>query len=316
MTVSTGQVAPPSTTSATPEPALQTPGALLQQERTRRGLSVHQAAEGLHLDPWIVEAMEANQFLSLGAPVYAKGYLRKYAVLLGLAPDVVVTRYDALSDTPVVPTPVPPITAPPERPKWPKYVAWALLAAIVVGLGFAAFVLLMPSGQSRQPAADVAPPPASIDAPVTQPVGATPQTSEAAPAQVTIPATTLVDAPTQTVPTQTVPTQSSATQGAPTQTAPVAQPESPVGSAASVQLRLEFQAASWAEVYDANGQRLFYDVGQPGRSQVMSGSAPLNVVLGVASAVNVVVNDAPIVVPRRANRDATRFRVGPNGVVQ
>jgi len=303
MTVSTGE-AQASANSATPEPALQTPGVLLQQERTRRGLSVHQAAEGLHLDPWIVDAMEANQFLSLGAPVYAKGYLRKYAVLLGLAPDVIVARYDALADTPVVPTPVPPVTTPPPRPKWPKYLASAVLAAIVIGIAVAAFELFMPLNRSQSSTAAVAPPPPAAEtATVSSPAVPIPQAVESSPTQVTIPQTTLVDVPSP-----------SAAPAVPAATTTAT--EQPPAASASVELRLEFQSASWAEVYDSAGKRLFYDVGQPGRSQLMSGSAPLNVVLGVASAVNVSVNDTPIVVPRRANRDATRFSVGPNGVVQ
>ena len=38
----------------------------------------------------MIEAIEANRFAALGAPVYAKGYLRKYAALLGLVAGVIV----------------------------------------------------------------------------------------------------------------------------------------------------------------------------------------------------------------------------------
>jgi len=61
-----------------------TPGEYLQQERERKGLSVQQAAENLHLDTWVINAIETNKFSDLGAPVYAKGHLKKYAALLGL----------------------------------------------------------------------------------------------------------------------------------------------------------------------------------------------------------------------------------------
>ena len=84
-----------------------TPGEMLRAERERRGYSVQQAAEELHLDAWVIEAIEANRFEALGAPVYARGHLRKYAALLGLSPATVIERYEALSDTPVEPTPVP-----------------------------------------------------------------------------------------------------------------------------------------------------------------------------------------------------------------
>jgi cytoskeleton protein RodZ len=87
------------------------PGQLLKKERERRGLSIQQAAEDLNLDRWIVEAIEADNFVALGAPVFARGHLRKYATLLEVSGDVVVGRYDALSGTPTVPVVTPTATA-------------------------------------------------------------------------------------------------------------------------------------------------------------------------------------------------------------
>ena len=84
-----------------------TPGALLRRERERRALSVQQSAEDLHLDPWVIEAIEADRFQALGAPVYARGHLRKYAVRLGLSGDDVIARYEALQDRPVETDPIP-----------------------------------------------------------------------------------------------------------------------------------------------------------------------------------------------------------------
>ena len=159
MSLSSGDASTTPTEKSEPATgALQTPGAMLEHERTRRGLSVQQAAEGLHLDAWIVEAIEANRFLALGAPVYAKGYLRKYAVMLGLAPEVIVARYDALTDTLPEPTPVPIITTtPPVRPKWPKYLAWAVIAALVAGIAAFVLPLVWPSQQPATSATAVAP---------------------------------------------------------------------------------------------------------------------------------------------------------------
>lgn len=122
--------------------ASKTPGELLREERTRRRLSVQQAAEDLHLDVRSVEAIEANNFQSLGAPVFAKGHLRKYSMLLGLAPDVVLARYHALSDIPGVPTPVPSTVKMMVQPRrrasrrlpWPARIAAILLVLGGIGL--------------------------------------------------------------------------------------------------------------------------------------------------------------------------------------
>ncbi len=56
----------------------------LRAERERRGLSRQQAADALRLDPRIIDALESGEFENLGAPVYAKGHLKKYAALLGI----------------------------------------------------------------------------------------------------------------------------------------------------------------------------------------------------------------------------------------
>ena len=92
-------------------PDRHSPGLLLKKERERRGLSVQQAAEDLNLDRWIVEAIETDNFVALGAPVFARGHLRKYATLLEVSEDLIVGRYDALSGTPAAPVVTPTATA-------------------------------------------------------------------------------------------------------------------------------------------------------------------------------------------------------------
>jgi cytoskeleton protein RodZ len=120
------------------------PGELLRRERERRQLSVRQAAEDLHLDVVTIEAIEANRFQALAAPVYAKGHLRKYATLLGLSPEFIIQRYEALSDTPEVPTPVPAtVTAPqPRQRRSLKPPRWLWMAVIGSLIAWAAFELL------------------------------------------------------------------------------------------------------------------------------------------------------------------------------
>jgi cytoskeleton protein RodZ len=60
------------------------PGAWLAAAREQVGWSLVQAADQLHLDVTAVKAIEAGDFASLGAAVYARGHLRRYAALLGL----------------------------------------------------------------------------------------------------------------------------------------------------------------------------------------------------------------------------------------
>ena len=58
-------------------------GGVLQSARERRGVTLVQAAERLRLDVSVLTALEQERFESLGAPVYVRGHLRRYAEFLG-----------------------------------------------------------------------------------------------------------------------------------------------------------------------------------------------------------------------------------------
>ena len=266
-----------------------TPGGMLRVERERRSYSVQHVAEELHLDIRVIEALETNRFEALGAPVYARGHLRKYATLLGLSPATVLARYEALGGTPPDPTPVPAVMAVPlrvERRRVSKLPLWIAAAIVIVaGLAWLVFQLLQARGAIGTTSAVTAP---------------------TAPPQPTVNESTTVNEPTTvTEPGAQAP-------------APVAQaaPQASSPTPAAVRLRLEFIEPSWTEIYDASGKRLMFDMGTPGRVRSVAGTPPLRVSLGLVSAVNAQVNDRPIVVPRRAGWDSTKFVIEADGSVR
>lgn len=59
------------------------PGARLRAAREARGLSIEDVAERLRLSAALVLAMEQDRFALLGPPVFARGHLRNYAILVG-----------------------------------------------------------------------------------------------------------------------------------------------------------------------------------------------------------------------------------------
>lgn len=61
-------------------------GARLRGAREQKDLTVPQAAEKLHVDARILEALEAEDFTALGADVYVRGHLRRYAEFIGESP--------------------------------------------------------------------------------------------------------------------------------------------------------------------------------------------------------------------------------------
>ena len=82
-------------TSSTPE---KTPGAWLQEEREKAGRTIESAAKDLHLETWVIQAIEKDKFSAIGAPVFVKGRLRQYAGLLGVPAEQILERYRELND--------------------------------------------------------------------------------------------------------------------------------------------------------------------------------------------------------------------------
>jgi len=71
-----------------------TAGDILQQERQRLGLNEKEVADQLHITMHYVKALESNSFEKLPGAVFAKGYLKNYALLLGLDVEDILSRYD------------------------------------------------------------------------------------------------------------------------------------------------------------------------------------------------------------------------------
>lgn len=301
----------------TPEPAAagDSPGQMLRQQREQRGFSLQDVADELHLDRWVIETLEADRFTVLGAPVYARGHLRKYAQLLELSPEAVLTSYESLSESlRVAPADPVPTTMTPQDDR--RFSMWIAVAALAVCVGaLAIWRIAEPPQEQRASTAtqgpDVAPsaalPETRVDfaaAPVAaQPEPAVEQVSDAG--------------NTRDV-TAGVLTENAAPAIQRERTAPAVRPDAPPvpATAATVELELVFVEPSWVEVYDSAGDKLMFDIGQPDRPRTLSGSAPLDVLLGKADAVQVAVNGEQVSVPLRSGRDAVRFTVGADGALR
>ena len=84
--------------------------------------------------------------------------------------------------------------------------------------------------------------------------------------------------------------------------------------ARETRLKLDLTNDSWVEVYDARGDRLFYDVASAGSVQSVSGRGPLRVVLGNAAGVTVEVDGQPRQIPENAiDGEGARFVINRSG---
>lgn len=138
-------------------------GARLRDAREKKGLTVLDAAEKLHVDARTLEALEAEDFAALGADVYVRGHLRRYAEFIGESPAELQELYASSRQA-----------ARPDLTRIPRSdpgngAARLVLPALLGLVGFALLLLLWwvltAPGEKPQPLATASPPVASASAP-------------------------------------------------------------------------------------------------------------------------------------------------------
>jgi cytoskeleton protein RodZ len=325
-------------------------GARLRAGREKHGLTVLQVAERIHTDPKVVEAIEAENFEALGAPVYARGHIRHYAELVGESGAELIALYSDLSKI-AEPDLTRIVRAPPSSDS-SKLVAPALVIIAVFAVAGAiwwvsALSKKKPQLSETHVVGEEAP--ASMTAPVSEPsptpAGAPGQAPTQASAQTksaernTPPGTMAMQArpgattratgstqggappsrsgsttagptPPRSGSASSAPAQARSAQSVAASTAP------PPGSRNQAQVTLRYSADSWTEVYDASGARLFYDVGAANSVQTLVGTLPLRVVLGNASGVAVEFNGRSKPIAKLSQPDGSvQFSINRSGQV-
>ena len=137
-------------------------GARLRGAREKKGLTVLDAAEKLYVDARTLEALEAEDFAALGADVYVRGHLRRYAEFIGESPAELQELY-ASSTQPARPD----LTRTPRRDPGngaARLVLPALLGLVAVALAVLLWRVLTTPGEKPQPLA-ASPPVASASVP-------------------------------------------------------------------------------------------------------------------------------------------------------
>ncbi|HXC10681.1 MAG TPA: helix-turn-helix domain-containing protein [Steroidobacteraceae bacterium] len=288
-------------------------GPRLKAERERRGLSSQKAADELHLDGWVIDALEAENYERIGPSVYAKGHLKRYATLLGLPADEIMAGYESRAQAPE-PEPVqtPNVRLRTDAPvvsdlPWPRIAGSVALLLLILGVLWwkpwhqrSAAVnasTASASGAAESPAAGSAP----AEAPAISP-------SSSPPPAGLIP-TSLASS---TAPAQTP----AALPGAGTASGAGAEAEAAAGMGRA-HLRMSFSADSWVDIHDAAGRRVFAGNGRANSVKTVAGIAPMRVYLGVASGVQLEINDRAVAIgPQFMAGDVARFVAGADGVLR
>lgn len=259
-------------------------GARLRTARERAGLSLLQAAEKLHVDASVLEALESENFEVLGASVFVRGHIRRYAELVQEPAADLQALYSGSSQ----------VAPPPDLTRIPKSVRSAHRQALLVP-GLTIVIAIAVIGTVWWVVTS------TEEGVVSTPIPEAEQTPVAT-APVPVPAASASSSAPATASPEPPPAVTNA--AAPRRSEPP-----PI-----IALALHFAADSWVEVYDAAGARLLYDVGAAGSARSVSGEAPLRVVLGNAPGVSVEVNGREAALPGRPRADGTaQFFVSRSG---
>jgi cytoskeleton protein RodZ len=285
-------------------------GERLAETRRARGISVFEIAKELHIDEPKVRALEENRFDVLGAPVFAKGHMRKYAELVGVPVDDILADYSQLNRS----AGAPPVVGPPRKePREISIGPWVSGIVVILVGALAAwwwFNLEQTVGRVTVQPATLAPFEAERENdPSERENGPSEPQDDAAPdVDDSVP-------PPDDEATADLTEESLVFAGEP---APEPQfglveaeqmpSDSNVAVGSSVELVLSFTGDCWAEVTDATGRRLYFDLGIEGRSVTLKGAEPLGVLLGDTSNVSVRVNGFDYSIPA-ANRRGNMARL-------
>lgn len=245
-------------------------GQRLAIARRNRSLDIAAVATELHIDADKVRALEENRFDELGAPVYTKGYLRRYANFVGVPTDDVFAEYYELTRSDGVP---PVVIMRTRQPREWSLGPWIIGVVVLAVLGAIAYWWF--SGTSTGAATQEDSQPQAVASKtdtVTLPPATTSQESLVAqPEAENIPEFDDADELIGELPAE-----------------PVSQ---------EISLTLYYRGDSWTEVADATGRRLYYDLGKTGRTIDISGVGPISVLLGDSSQVDVEVDGRSFRIP-------------------
>ena len=325
------------------EPAEVGPGAALREARERKGLDVLSVANQLNLHRQIIEALEADDFETLPEAIFVRGYLRNYARMLGLPPEVMIARFEKAADV----APVETTAAQNERlrnvgadessgGRAGLIVALLLVVAAAGGGGFVWWQQNQHSfvGGDSEPAAAVEPapieepePPFEVSAADAEPAVEMALPEPEAPVdEVAEPRPELEPEPmAEPEPVEETPVEPAVAEAEPepevaeTETAPEAEPETEVETIAPesappaeghTRLSASFSEDCWSEITDAEGTKLLFRLAKAGETITVEGTPPIKVLFGRANAVTLEVDGLPFDIAPYSQANITRLTLG------
>ena len=251
-------------------------GERLAVARREQQIAVIDIAKELHLDEYKVRALERNDFDVIGAPVFAKGHLRKYAQLVKVDEADVMADYYHLNRS----AGAPPVLNTRARPRPVVSLGPWIAAIVVIIIAAAAYWWFAVRDTTAEPP------------PVTGEIAPLPQDSEPVDEQQTVIAGEAndaeIDEPIESLDPEPF----------------IAEDLTAVDSSA-MNMSITYLGDCWTEITDASGRRLYFELGKEGRTVNLAGESPFNVLFGDAANVSIKVNGRSFDIPAADRRGRT-----------
>ena len=266
-------------------------GDRLANKRKEKELSVNQVAREIKIEPRVIEMIENNDFESIGAPVFVKGYLRQYSELVGLDPELIIEKYNAINSIedspPIVNDSVDQIS---KYVLTPKIIIIAIFV-ILISLGVLATVFGI-FGNNEPVVIKMETETESLE-PLLPPVSELPIDSS----EIQMDETLEMETETESLEPLLPPVSELLIDSSEIQMDETLEMETETESLEPLfpsiadeffieenmmNLNIIYSGLCWTEVFDANGERLFFGLGDQDREVNIKGLPPFDVMLGAA----------------------------------
>ncbi|MYD96187.1 MAG: DUF4115 domain-containing protein [Gammaproteobacteria bacterium] len=265
------------------------PGAALREARQQMGLDAGEVARSLKVDEDVITALEGERYGELPALVYTRGYVRRYAGLVGLDADALCAQLDALQrDDPAVVRMSSTSRSTSVAALYREHAGvlfGSVVSLVVVAIVAAVWIAWR---SAKDPVVE----------PIDSPLATEPPADLGVPSDETNPPVGALAATDghQTADTQATVAESDDVNGE----------NSPAGPlAVTDELEFLFSDDCWVEVRGGEGELLHMDLARAGDTLNVTGDAPFSIVLGYAPGVRLTYNgDAVALGPHTRNRKA------------
>jgi cytoskeleton protein RodZ len=312
------------------------PGDRLQAARISNGLTLDDVASKMHLCAAILSSLEENDFDDITAPIFVKGYLRSYARIVNLDEEEIIKQYSQYythNDPPIssISNTLSDFNSDDAQVKGTTWLVIVILIGLLSFWWWSRYqqptqTVSLDSVDSSELIAGSSEPSdsTSISLPLSENETTDSSQQEAEDAKAV---STGNDTPEITLEQEARNELNSINEilSAPEQLESVAQPEpvaqpeqeSETSSEQSADttdltdLEITVNADTWADIKDADGTKLVYDLLKNGQRKTITGKAPFRVFLGNGHGVSIQYQGESIDISNKIRADNTaRFKVG------